>query len=133
MRSIVRQPIRELPSIPQSRADGDSQIPDLSPIPVPEGFDRVKRWNPGLLNEEDLTADRAIHSELRKLAGQGKAIQWASFEEPRAANGRENGLRKIDSANLDQSRLTPSTQAPSQHLMRPAVDRYDSDGWQTAR
>lgn len=60
-----------------------SEVPAMLPIPAPQDFHHEPRWNPGLLREEDMTAQRAIDSRAAQLAGHAKPIVWASFESPR--------------------------------------------------
>ncbi|MEC8554139.1 MAG: hypothetical protein VXZ82_03940 [Planctomycetota bacterium] len=72
-----------------STGPAQNQEPEMSPIPVPSNFDVQRRWNPGLLRAEDMTASRplpVVHPASIRLAGQSKKIHWASFEEPSNSN-----------------------------------------------
>ncbi len=74
------------------RSDSSSPAATLKPIPVPDGFE-PSRWNPGLLNEDDLTAMAPASNRGQiagpaqlagptQLAGMSTTIHWASFEQP---------------------------------------------------
>ncbi len=72
-----------------------SKPPAMRPIPVPSDFDADQHWTPGLLRDEDLTAQAQLQPSASlavATAGQGKRIQWASFDEsaaPRASAAQE--------------------------------------------
>jgi len=122
VQGIVRQPLRsELPRDSNQQVGSSSSNPPvtppteapslMTPIPVPHGFEERPRWNPGLLQEGDMTARRPAGDERMAVAGQSKAIHWASFEtDSRSANkvevvGNDEGLTLAPSYN---DNLAPS-------------------------
>lgn len=116
VQGVVRQPLRsELPRDSNQQVGSSSSNPPvtppteapslMTPIPVPHGFEERPRWNPGLLQEGDMTARRPAGDERMAVAGQSKAIHWASFEnDSRSANkvevlGNDEGLTLAPSYN----------------------------------
>ncbi len=151
LRSIVRQPTT--PDSPQQNASTNQldelrQLPAMLPIPVPQDFDREKRWNPGLLREQDLTAMRPVSPQFAQLAGQSKTIQWASFEtaQPSSLPTARSGLRPISptapSTTGTATTGTATTGTPTTAL-RPTfptagnpnapVELRKSGGWKASR
>ncbi|RMF39788.1 MAG: hypothetical protein D6753_12980 [Planctomycetota bacterium] len=91
LRSVVSQPSsgesgrNSAPASSPSWSE-ERDLPVLRPIPVPEGYQPQRRWNPGLLSEDDLTARRETPAE--DAAVDYKPIHWASFQSP-ADDARE--------------------------------------------
>ncbi|GAB5406620.1 MAG: hypothetical protein Aurels2KO_48510 [Aureliella sp.] len=74
-----------------------SKPPAMRPIPVPSDFDADQHWTPGLLRDEDLTAQAQPQPRVDlavATAGQGKRIQWASFDE--AAKPRHVSKQELE-------------------------------------
>ncbi len=86
--SVVRQPISS--SDPTTDPRRPNSAPQMEPIPVPEEYKNIPRWNPGLLKESDQTAQvqepvlPALHTEqgYSEQDWGSKRIQWASFTQP---------------------------------------------------
>ena len=88
-------------------------LPTLKPIPVPDGFERQPRWNPGLLREEDMTAMRPVSPAIAQYSGQSKTIQWASFERPeKAEQGQDTGGLRPIIANRSTAATEHASQDP---------------------
>ncbi|MFN3190998.1 MAG: hypothetical protein ACE361_10785 [Aureliella sp.] len=122
---------------PDSEVDfGESTQPEMSPIPVPEGFDTKSRWTPGLLREDDLTAGVRPANALQHYAGQSKKIHWASFDQPVSTNQDSQG------SSGKSSRLRPFAPLPSELQSPSTAPRLDSrrtkqtvphTGWKSSR
>lgn len=104
-----------------------SRTPSTKPIPAPLDFDAHQNWNPGLIRDEDLTAQHTQPPKAQlayALAGQSKQIEWASFEQapsqlrpqPTARATRPNEGIQLElpsgdfsdrSAQSDQPKSTP--------------------------
>lgn len=94
-----------------STGPAQNQEPEMSPIPVPSNFDVQRRWNPGLLRADDMTASRSlpvVHPDSIRLAGQSKKIHWASFEEP------SNGNSPVQPATSNRRSLKPGLSQPGE-------------------
>ncbi len=120
VQGIVRQPLRsDLPRDNNQQVGSSSSNPPvispsdapslMTPIPVPHGFEERPRWNPGLLQEGDMTARHPAGDERMAVAGQSKAIRWASFEtDSRSSNkvevvGHDEGLSLTPSYNNNRA------------------------------
>lgn len=120
-----------------------SKPPAMRPIPVPSDFDIEQHWTPGLLRDEDLTAQNDQMDRVRfaaTTAGQSKKIQWASFDDAPTASPatRQTEFRKVVPQGSTQPTLRMRTR-PAQ-VVRPAMapptaqpasnkDRYRTDNW----
>ncbi len=135
LRAIVRQPMtannsldssnplnsartnQQAQQVPQSELRREAQSPVMDPIPVPANLDQQPRWNPGLLKDEDRTALRPVtpnySQPAQSYAGQGKPIQWASFQ------GSESSLPAAKTEN-QLSFSTSSSRPASPTLSTPS-------------
>lgn len=121
--------------------------PAMRPIPVPSDFDSEQHWTPGLLRDEDLTAQNSQADRVRfaaTTAGQSKKIQWASFEDAPASSPatRETEFLRVVPQDSDAPTLRmrtrrtqakqPTTSAPAS---QPAANenRYRTDNWTSRR
>jgi hypothetical protein len=110
-----------------SRSGGqDSLVPELKPIPLPEGFDSEPKWNPGLLNSSDKTASvnrgnmnvpKLTRRELQ-VAAESDSVVWAGYRDGKVASNNSS------SPNVSVGRAA----APS-----ASKSRYDDSGWKTSR
>lgn len=110
-----------------SRSGGrDSLVPELKPIPLPEGFDSEPKWNPGLLNSSDKTASsnkgNLNVSKLTRRESQdvrdSDSVVWAGYRDRNVASTIP------PSPNVSAGRSTAPPASKS---------RYDDSGWKTSR
>ncbi|MCA9193517.1 MAG: hypothetical protein KDB03_17215 [Planctomycetales bacterium] len=88
LRAIIREPVETQSAsservAPASTQDSRPSFPAMAPLTAPEDIDTQRRWNPGLLSEQDLTADLGEGSpKYQSIAayGDSKKIHWASFD-----------------------------------------------------
>jgi hypothetical protein len=130
LKAIVRQPVTNNSFNSEANAPAESRPspgPTMTPIPVPADFEQQPRWNPGLLNEQDRTAQRPVTPS--EHAGQSKSIQWASFKsESKPEPARQtNGMRAL----APTSAVQPAVQnRPAQPAAAPRpANKYSTDGW----
>ncbi len=131
LRSIVRQPRSGETSTANAssntsvdtKSNTGRELPTMMPIPVPQDFKYEPRYNPGLLREEDMTALRPIRLEQLQVAGQSKAIHWASFET--AVSPPVQPHSKLRPIQVERT-VTPQSSPPNQPTRK-------SGGWQASR
>ncbi len=123
-------PFTEAP-VPERSASQPAGLDDQHgrPIPVPESLKLQPRWNPGLLREDDMTAQRPFADRVASYSGQGTKIHWAKFENASSASNESTarndtvrpGLRTFDDTGINGASEISST--PS---------RYFSRGWRSS-
>lgn len=104
----------------------DSLVPELKPIPLPEGFDSEPKWNPGLLNSSDKTASlNKANKNVPKLtrrelqdAAESDSVVWAGYQD-----------RKLTTTTSPTPNVTVGRSASPP----PSKSRYDDSGWKTSR
>ncbi len=165
---IVRQPStnnsQQVGGSSAHSATRDTEAPSLlKPIPVPDGFEERPRWNPGLLQENDLTAERSSRDSQVVVVVESKKIHWASFEgESRALQTRQTypssdlmlspsyddsaaAVRNVENRRTEtqparqpaiqsQTQLRPKQPSPSlQPRTQSQPRQYDNHGWEVAK
>jgi hypothetical protein len=110
-----------------SRSGGrDSLVPELKPIPLPEGFDSEPKWNPGLLNSSDKTASsntgnlnvpKLTRRELQDVR-ESDSVVWAGYRDRNVASTSSSS----PTVNAGRSTAPPASKT-----------RYDDSGWKTSR
>lgn len=147
LRSVTQQPSTR--AKPLTEADA-SRPPLMAPIPVPSGFDKEPSWSPGLLSDQDKTAQR--QRDLQNFSGQSTRIHWAKFEKatdqaaPVSAPPSGNSLRYSTSKPVVDQSIAPlrtnsrsygtNSRGERGHGTRSSTtrsQRYDDSGWSSSR
>ncbi|GIW98871.1 MAG: hypothetical protein KatS3mg111_2204 [Pirellulaceae bacterium] len=110
-RSTTSGPTRNEPSY---RERTERELPVLRPIPLPQGFEPPKRWNPGLLSDEDLTAQRTSSPEATHGGADYKLIQWTSLVDSSAAADQSSDV--AFGAETLRGEPTAAADAPSMEI-----------------
>ncbi len=130
LRSVVNQP-RSSDSGGQPTpfsgdgASGNRDLPVLRPIPAPEGYQPQRRWNPGLLSEDDLTARWDASSTAPPVTSDSKPIHWASFQSASPTLRSMDGTAAARGSAVASDRDSPEAELQLEHRLRPITPPRD--------